>query len=147
MTRHMTVCVALVVPVIAGFVLAAASPRATAPGFSLNDVRGRDAFFLTGEATAGPILGPVAAVRVIEADGNGNFPFATRTINIAGQVVIQNDEATGTYTVNPDGTGSAIFFPASGAPAETFDFTIVDKKLFHAVPTGPGVVGYGTATR
>lgn len=147
MKKLSTAIATLAVTGVAGFVLAGAAPPDAAPVFGLHHVQGRYAFYLAGDVTAGPVQGPLVAVGVIEADGNGNFPFATRTLNVAGQVIVQDDEATGTYTVDPDGTGSAVFFPSNGGPPETFDFVIIDKKHFLATATGPGVVGYGTGTR
>ncbi len=138
----------MVVLLMAGAFVLTGAGVGDPPEYGLRDLRGRYAFVLSGEITDGaPILGPFAVSGIIEADGAGNFPLATRTINVAGQLIVQNDTATGTYTVNPDGTGSAMFIPDSGGPPETFDFTIIDQDQFYSIATSPGVVGQGTAMR
>ncbi len=128
------------------FLLGASAPKAP-PGFSVHDLHGRYAFVISGQVTQGPIQGALAAVGYIEADGHGNFPFATRTLTVGGTLVVQNDTATGTYTVNPDGTGTATFLATSGGPPQTFDFVITNSHDFFAVATSPGVVASGPAQR
>ena len=115
--------------------------------FSNRDFRGEWAFFLTGEATQGPLVGPLAGVGLIVSDGDGNIEFATRTVSIGGVVVVQNDEAVGTYTIEPDGRGTLTFLPTSGAPPETFDVVLINSRRLYALTTGPGIVGHGEATR
>jgi hypothetical protein len=147
MKKQVTWIAALLTSVAATFVLTSWAPQTSSGGFGVSDVNGRYSFFLTGELTQGPLTGPFDAVGIIVADGHGNFPFATRTINLAGQVILQNDTASGSYTVNPDGTGSAIFQPTSGGPPATFDIVLTSKREFLAVVTSMGVTGYGTITR
>lgn len=128
------------------FLLAARAP-ARPPGYDLRDVNGRYAFQISGHVTQGPITGPLAAVGIIEADGHGHFPFATRTLTIGGTLIVQNDTATGSYTVNPDGTGTATFLATAGGPPQTFDFALSSSHEFYAVATSPGVVASGPARR
>lgn len=131
----------------AGLIFTSTSWSAVAaPGFDVGDLKGRCAFVIAGEATAGPVTGPLAATGIIEADGHGNFPFATRTITVGGKLIVQNDTPTCTYVVNPDGTGTATFIPTVG-PTQSFDFAIVDRDEFHAVATTLGVVASGPAKR
>lgn len=121
------------------------TPTATPGSFSNRDLRGRYAFYLQGDILSGQAQGPLAAVGIFVADGNGDIPFATRTLN-AGGMVVQDDQATGTYSVDPDGLG-VIEFVASSGDMELFEFTIVNSDHLHAVPTGPNVVGWGEAFR
>src|SRR5918999_3875759 len=79
------------------------------------DVKGAYAFSFDGVVIA---AGPVAATGVVIADGNGNITSAVRTLNFNGAVVRQT--FTCTYSVNPNGTGSAecpVDDPLEGAPA------------------------------
>ncbi|MEJ2365811.1 MAG: hypothetical protein P8075_13340 [Deltaproteobacteria bacterium] len=116
--------------------------------FSEKSVRGSYGFSFQGEILG---VGPVAAVGVLEADGRGNITDASRTINISGITFEQT--FTCTYSVNPDGTGSAVCEldepPPEGAPAvETFGVVLVDNaKGFRFVGTTPGIVVLGTGTK
>jgi hypothetical protein len=89
-----------------------------------------------------------AADGQLEADGKGNISNAVRTLNVAG--VVFHQEVSGTYTVNPDGTGSAEFTLITVDPAgipdstETIEFTITDQQSkLQAVGTTPGTVAKG----
>lgn len=115
--------------------------------FSEKSVRGSYGFSFQGEIVG---VGSVAAVGVLEADGKGNINPASRTININGLPIQQT--FTCTYSVYPDGTGSAVCpldDPLPGAPPEeTFDFVLVDKaKGFRFAGTTPGIVVLGTGTK
>lgn len=115
--------------------------------FSEKSVRGSYGFSFQGEIIG---VGPVAAIGVLESDGNGNIDPASRTININGVPIQQT--FTCTYFVYPEGTGSAVCpldDPPPGAPAvETFDFVLVNKaKGFQFAGTTPGIVVLGTGTK
>ena len=115
--------------------------------FSEKSVRGFYGFSFQGEIVG---VGPVAAIGALEADGNGNITTASRTININGVPIQQT--FTCTYSVYPDGTGSAVCpldDPLPGAPAvETFDFVLINKaKGFQFAGTTPGIVVLGTGTK
>jgi hypothetical protein len=62
-------------------------------------------------------------------------------------LIVQNDEATGTYTMNPNGTGTATFFAQSGGGPQTFDFALTSRDEFFSVSTIVGVVAQGPAHR
>lgn len=106
-------------------------------GFTLRDLRGTFAFNFQGtlvrSATGTPI--PVAAVGVLTLDGEGKVTKATRILNVAGQAVRQT--ATGTFTVNSEGVGSATFIviPDDGEPPvvpptkEVFYFSMVSRRV------------------
>jgi hypothetical protein len=82
-------------------------------------------------------LGPLAAIGVLTADGNGNGS-EVETISFNGDIV-QGATFTVTYTVNADCTGS---FVSSGLGAVFHnDFVIDDnKKEIRLIPTEPGFV-------
>jgi len=115
--------------------------------FSETSVRGSYGFSFQGEIVG---IAPVAAIGVLEADGNGNINPASRTININGVPITET--FTCTYSVDPNGTGSAVCpidDPQPGAPpVETFDFVLVNNaKGFQFVGTTPGIVVLGTGTK
>jgi len=91
---------------------------------------------------------PLQVSSRLEADGKGSFTNAVRTLNVGGEIFHQ--QASGTYTVNPDGTGSAeltvITVDPPGIPdsTETFEFTITDhQSKLQVVDTTPDLVAKG----
>jgi hypothetical protein len=106
--------------------------------FRDSDVEGPYAFSFDGTLIG---AGPVAATGVVVADGRGNITSGVRTLNLNGTVAQQT--FTCTYSVNPDGTGSAVCpldTPLPGAPAvETFDFALEDRgRAFRLLGTTAG---------
>jgi len=115
--------------------------------FTETDVRGAYAFSFEGTVIQ---LGPIAAAGVVVADGTGSIIDAVRTANVNGTAVQQT--FTCTYSVNPNGTGSAncpLANPLPGAPiAETFDFVLEDAgRAFRLIGTTPGITVVGSGTR
>jgi hypothetical protein len=115
--------------------------------FTEIDVRGAYAFSFEGTVIQ---LGPIAAAGVVVADGTGSIIDAVRTVNVNGTSVQQT--FTCTYSVNPNGTGSAdcpLANPLPGAPiAETFDFVLEDAgRAFRLIGTTPGITVIGSGTR
>ena len=85
-------------------------------------------------------LGPVSAVGTITYDGNGNLinPF-TASVNGA---IFRGVTQTGTYTVNPDCTGTVV---QGGAH---YDFVVApDASTVFWIETDAGTVVTGTAVR
>lgn len=116
-------------------------------GYTLADVKGNYGFSFNGQIVG---YAPIAAAGVITADGKGNIPKAVRTISVGGMINTQTFSCT--YTINPNGTGSAfcpLDAPITGFPnVETFDFVMQDKgKAFRIVGTTPGVAIVGTGKR
>jgi hypothetical protein len=114
--------------------------------------RARLLWVLVGRDDSPPASGsavPAAAVGLLVADGQGNFTESVRTLSVNGSVSHQT--ATGTYTVNRDGTGSATFHVTFGpgvVRTETFDFVIVNNDSeAHFIGTDPGVVIRGVAIK
>jgi hypothetical protein len=83
-----------------------------------------------GAQVIGTILGPdlpVRAVAMAHYDGNGNF---TQVDFAVVQDVPQSTgwrPGAGTYTVNPDCTGTAVLYPAPGADPIAQHFVIVNN--------------------
>jgi len=85
-------------------------------------------------------LGPVSAVGTITYDGNGNLinPF---TASVNG-VIFRGVTQTGTYTVNPDCTGTVV------QGGSHYDFVVVpDASTVFWIETDAGTVVTGTAVR
>jgi hypothetical protein len=106
-------------------------------GYTAWDLRGTYAFSFQGTLIQGSAQTaiPFAAVGVFTLDGEGRVTKATRILNVSGQVVRQT--ATGTYTVNAEGIGSAVFnvIPAAGEPPvvpatrEVFHIAMVSRRV------------------
>jgi hypothetical protein len=82
----------------------------------------------------------VAGLALQTFDGNGNF---TQTDNVKGSLsgILPDRPGSGTYSVNPDCTGTFTLIPGPGAPPIVNRFIIVDGgKEFRAVVTSPQVV-------
>ncbi len=111
------------------------------PGFSEQDVKGRYAFVAEGEFLQGPLIGPAVAVGYFDFDGQGFITFATQTANIAGEIFSEGQEATGVYSIDPDGTGSLAVFPDNDPSVSfTYDIVLVSKREMRGVSTFPGGV-------
>jgi len=111
------------------------------------DVEGSYAFSFDGTLIG---VGPIAATGVVVADGKGNITSGVRTLNVNG--VVAQQTFTCTYSVNPDGTGSAdcaLDNPLPGAPSvETFDFALEDKaRAFRLVGTTDGFTVLGSGAK
>jgi len=130
---------------VLGLILVAGLPCAGAErAFTNADVRGPYGFFLEGTINT---VGPVAAIGFFVADGNGTLADGTRTISVNGAVLRQT--FTCTYTVNPNGTGSAeCTILSGGSGKETFDFVLTDKsREVPVVATDPGRIIRGAAVK
>ena len=108
-------------------------------GFCDRDVRGRYTFASEGEIFQGALVGEAAAIGYIDFDGSGTISFATQSLNIEGQIFNTNQEAFGTYTIDPDGTGT-MAIAAVASPNEFFmwDIVLINKKEIIGVSTNPG---------
>lgn len=86
--------------------------------FTLQDVRGTYAFTFDGSliSTTSGQATPVMAAGVFTLDGQGKLIKGARFLNVGGRVI--RETATGTYTINTDGTGTATFvvIPVEGEP-------------------------------
>ncbi len=134
---------------VLGLILVARLPCAGAEreaerAFTNADVRGPYGFFLEGTINT---VGPVAAIGFFVADGNGTLADGTRTISVNGAVLRQT--FTCTYTVNPNGTGSAeCTILTGGSGKETYDVVLTDKsREIPFVATDPGRIIRGAAVK
>lgn len=90
-------------------------------------------------SSGGPI--EYAGMVVVSFDGMGNLS-GRQTASLNG--IIVNMEATGTYQVNPDGTGS-LTINIPGLPDVHGDFVILDNgRELASIETNPGTVIIGT---
>src|SRR3989442_15629183 len=127
-----------------GIVVVASVPGTEAnDGFTNADVRGPYGFSLDGTIVSGTTAVPVAAVGLFVADGNGNLTEGVRTLSAGGVVLHQT--FTCTYSVSPNGTGSAVCtILTGGTGTESFDFVLTDKRREGPfVATNPGFVVRG----
>jgi hypothetical protein len=120
--------------------------KADGPGCSKASLNGTFAYTSTGFNTAPPApVGPFAEVGTQTFDGKGNTTGAA-TLNANGTVVLQVT-FKGTYTVNPDCTGTfalqVTFPPASGVgtiPVPVFFVIDGIGNEFQALETVMGAV-------
>jgi hypothetical protein len=107
---------------------------------------GTFAYTVTGSITAPPALaGPFASVGTQTFDGVGGFT-AVATVSQNGMIVPVTIK--GTYTVNPDcsGTFSGVISPV-GITSHIFFVIDDDEAGFQALQTDSGVVVSGVARR
>ena len=89
--------------VLSAAFLANAAPPAHAKSCSLAGVAGRYGYTLSGTIVTPPV-GPVVGVGHVTLEVSGNLSGA-QTASFAGNIF--NETLSGTYTVNPDCTGTA----------------------------------------
>jgi hypothetical protein len=132
----------LVIVFTTAFVLAMApSAAADDKGCSNTTVKGTFAYTITGSTsnTPPPLTGPFGGVGRQTYDGNGHVS-GTQTVNLNGNILRQT--YTGTYTVNPDCTGSITLVVDIPPGLVTHsDFVIDDNgNEIRSVETDPGGV-------
>jgi hypothetical protein len=113
------------------------SPRGK--GFTLATIEGDHGYSYNGTVIG---VGPIATAGLISIDGEGNLS-ATYVVSISG--VIMRGSFTGTYSVNPDGTGLAqLVLPRTGGKING-SFVIVnngDEILFTGNDPGIAITGF-----
>ena len=139
-------------------------PKAYASGHFARNYTNASLTGVYGDSTSGEILGPgnpnnngtnipVNNAGVMWFDGNGTFEFHD-TANVGGNIIQRgtaDNPIVGTYTVNPDCTGTMQWF-SNGSNHERA-FAIVDggRELqlgsAEGLSIGPGVVGRGVAKK
>ena len=130
-----------------GFCLSIALALGCAPSASAQctdqNLHGRYGYIVSGWLVG---LVPVAAVGVVTFDGEGILN-AQETANNNG-VITRRTQGVGTYTVNPNCTGSATV--AGDFAGLTFDFMIVpgtNGSEFSLIVTNTGTIETGNAQR
>jgi len=110
------------------------APTRQPPMCSNRTLDGTYAFVINGSFVG---FGPIAAVGLTIADGNGNFT-ARETESVNGTIV--HPRVAGTYVVNRDCTGSATMTDDSGTVAH-MDFVLSDDgRNVDMVQTDPGAI-------
>ena len=121
-------------------------------GCSNGTLKGTFAHTLTGFITAPPaVAGPFAGLGTETFDGNGGLT-GNSTVSLNG--TISSGTYAGTYTVNPDCTGTYTVLSPSGRTSNVF-FVLVwtphstgtGLSEFHFIATDPGSVRTGIARR
>lgn len=131
----------LFVASVIGLLSAAAMPVEHG-GYEEKDIKGRYVFITDAEFVAGPVLGPAVAVGYMDFDGHGQITFATQSLNAVGQVFNEDQTASGTYSVEPDGRGKLVILPDNAPMGPfTFDVVLLSKKEMVGSMTNTEVVG------
>ena len=149
MTRMRATRIALVAVAVAGLLMAGTpSRRKSTAGIvpvvlasgscSNSSLRGNFGFQFTGNIIG---LGPIGGVGVATYDGAGNFT-QTDNVSINGFPAIVNRPGSGTYSVNPDCTGTSTLNAGGLVLHNTF---VIVGKLSYSVQTDPGAVITGVA--
>jgi hypothetical protein len=137
----------MLIALLAAVLLCAGSGGAKS-GFSLKSVRG---------AYATTIHGTVDATGTLIADGAGNITGGTETVNDGTNACVGS--ITGSYTVNPDGTGTLTvhftttntLFGACPSPSNpminTAPIVLVSKDRIESSGTDLGLLESGSLTR
>lgn len=146
---------ALTAILLSGMLLIAVVPAHAKQGntFFTGDLRGTWSFAFDGVLLVEDTGVPLSAHGRLVFNGRGVVPEAVRILNVGGMVFRQT--ATGTYEVNPDGTGVAEFEVVTVDPSgalpdsiETFEFVLTDNEHeLQFISTTPGVVARGAAKR
>jgi hypothetical protein len=97
--------------IILGSALLAVAPAVQAHECTMSDAAGRYGYTSTG-SIVNPPVGPFTAVGHVTFTESGTFSGA-QTTSIAGNLV--DETVQGTYTVNPDCTGSATVYVFHGS--------------------------------
>ena len=104
----MKIRVGLLTVAAAGALIAVRSAKAPAGfGFSKRSIRGSYASTFQGSVIQGSSLLPINGTAVLTADGNGNI--SGHESFVFNGTICADVASTGTYTVNPDGSGTTSF--------------------------------------
>jgi hypothetical protein len=121
-----------IVSVLAVVFVLAAAPAVSADDWSRHRCSNRSVAGPFGYTSTGTRvgIGPVAGVGVLTFDRNGNVTDGKQTVSFGG--TIAEETYSGTYSVNPDCTGSVTVDVLSSIPAfnrtTTFDLVWVDDS-------------------
>lgn len=95
---------------------------------------------------------PAGNIGVYSFDGAGNVTLSFTNVGMPGagaQLPVSSGTLSGTYTVNPDGTGTMALTQANGQPGPTFSFVTTDGGsqllLLRTTSNLSSSVGFGTA--
>jgi hypothetical protein len=83
----------------------------------------------------------VIGVGTLTFDGDGNFAQITNDKGSLSGILVPNHVGQGTYTINPDCSGTITVNPPPGFPALVSDMVIVNHgKEFHGIVASPQAV-------
>jgi len=105
------------------------TPAMAKQKFSTGSLKGCYGFVFNGTLIQNAQGVPAVAEGLVCGDGKGKITKLLRVLNIGGEISRQT--ATGSYSVESDGTGEAKFdVKTGGVPSskEKFDFTLADKS-------------------
>jgi hypothetical protein len=112
-------------------------------GCSNSTLNGNYAFQITGQILApAPAAGPVSGVALTLFDGNGNLTQVDNVVHNGVAPIEDWRPATGTYSVNPNCTGTFTFTPQptnpqDASPALTLHFVVTrDGAQIRTTVTG-----------
>ncbi len=129
MKKQFTIAATLVLLALGAFGTAYA--QSTNPACNNRLIAGNYGFTVQGTKLAGSgPTGPQVGVAMAQFDGKGGFTQID-TVTISGQVVsdFTHTPATGTYTVNPDCTGTFTITFTDGRPPVETSFVVVENGL------------------
>jgi hypothetical protein len=126
------------------------------------DISGSVSSGVARAASAGPVQGsfgfqlnnspvPAASIGVANFDGAGNVAVSYTSVGVGqdpNQPPVSSGTLTGTYSLNPDGSGTMDLVTASSQPAGSFAIVVTDRGsgVLVMMTTGTGSnVSYGTA--
>ena len=114
------------------------------PGYSVSALNGEYDYGIAGSALDfdGNVT-PIREVGRLNADGAGNIT-GTSTVSINGSVVRRT--LTGTYLINPDGSGSSTIYPSWGPPIDIDLFISANGLTAEFVVTDSGGTLSGSIT-
>jgi hypothetical protein len=101
-------------------------------------LKGNFGYTVTGSLAGGPTPGPFAAVGRLTFDGSGNFQNI-RTISRNGAIT-SRAQGIGTYSVEPDCTGTLTFTDGGVVTLSTDIVIDADGDEFRMIATSPGTV-------
>jgi hypothetical protein len=120
---------------------AEAQPASAKNVCSLRSITGSYGYTVNGTNLSS---GPLAAVGLVSSDGTGNLT-ASETDSLNGTIVRRT--ITGTYTVNPDCTGTVTFTDNFNQTTHLDFVAVQDQAELRFIQTDSGSVTTGVATK
>lgn len=119
--------------------LSAGSARAEGPSCSDATLRGDYGFTITGQILGGPTAGPVTGVAMTSFEGNGNLTQVDHVVHSGNLPAVEWRPGTGTYSLNPDCTGTMEIDFTDGSPSLHLSIVVVRLgREIRTVVSNPG---------
>jgi hypothetical protein len=120
--------------------MSAAPARAQSGPCSNATLNGEYGFTITGQILAGPAAGPLTGVAMTSFDGQGNLSQVDHVVHNGNPPKVQWRPGTGTYTVNPDCTGTAQIDLSDGSPSIHLSIVVEQRgREVRTVVDNPGI--------